>query len=114
MSTPFALTVVMELGPGKAQRFTELFNTAAEYSKANEPFVLTYELTLGRTDPTSNEPTVALVKEVYEDSAAFEKHRANPTVKALIAAVEAEKLISKSQIIFCDPQLTTGYKLSKF
>ncbi|KAI1844056.1 hypothetical protein JX265_009680 [Neoarthrinium moseri] len=107
MSSPVALTAIITLNPGAEQKFIELFNKCAEYSKENEPFVWTYELSRGRVDQ-KGEVTDLVIREVYENQALMEKHLAGAPVQELIKGI-GEGLVKESKIIYTDYKPAVGF-----
>lgn len=92
----FALWVEFDLQPGVHDAFLAAARLDAEGSVRNEPGCRRFDIL---QDPAS--PTRVCFYEVYDDEAAFERHREMPHFKAYFAATEpmiASKRVSRLQV----------------
>ncbi|KAH7037944.1 uncharacterized protein B0I36DRAFT_315108 [Microdochium trichocladiopsis] len=102
MAGHLALTAVISIKPGKDKRFLELFQNCADYTTKNEPYVLTYELSMAGPE-LGGKLTDVVVREVYADQAGYEKHMASAPVKTMIQAMEKEDLVESAKIVWQQP-----------
>ncbi|KAH7023608.1 hypothetical protein EDB80DRAFT_698106 [Ilyonectria destructans] len=89
---PIQLTAIITPKPGKAERFLELFETCAQYVRANEPHVHRYELHRGIKDLNDGKEQF-VVLEGYDDQEALDKHMKCPPVLVMLEALEKEQLM---------------------
>ena len=93
----FALWVEFDLHPGHLAAFLEAARLDAEGSVGNEPGCRRFDIL---QDPAS--PDRVCFYEVYDDEAAFLRHRDMPHFKIYFAATEpmiAAKRVSKLQVV---------------
>ncbi|KAI1340589.1 hypothetical protein F5Y15DRAFT_414912 [Xylariaceae sp. FL0016] len=107
-NTPFGLTVVFELNPGKHEKFLKFMSEVSAYVKEHEPYVWTYELTMARSNP-KGEPDIAIMREVYENKAGFDMHVASDKLKDFLKTHAKENFTKKTTFYHMDLSQTTGF-----
>ncbi|KAH9904418.1 hypothetical protein F4778DRAFT_732401 [Xylariomycetidae sp. FL2044] len=107
-AVPFCVMAVIELNPGKLEKFVALIQEFTAYVQEHEPFVWTYELTVGRSDP-KGEPDIAILKEVYENKAAFDKHMVSEKLKEILEMDAAENCAKKRKFYLMDFGKAAGF-----
>ncbi|KAF9872630.1 hypothetical protein CkaCkLH20_09809 [Colletotrichum karsti] len=104
------LTAVITPKPGKAEKVFELFSNCVNYSEANEPGTLRYEIHRGLQDKNGGLEEF-VVRETYADEDAMNKHMVGPDVVALVKAMETGDLVENVKVIHTKPG--AGYERSK-
>ncbi|KAF5521108.1 hypothetical protein CGCA056_v007125 [Colletotrichum aenigma] len=104
------LTAVITPKPGKAEQVFQLFSNCVNFSKANEPGTLRYEIHRGLKDKNGGLEEF-VVRETYADEDALNKHMGGPDVVALVKAMESGELVESVKVIHTNPG--AGYERSK-